>query len=116
MGLTKIAATVGAGKTTCEVDFLVDSGATYSLLPEKVWKKLKLKALDELSFCLADGTIIKRKISEVSIEYKGIRRTSVVILGESNDDALFGAITLESMGLVLNPFNRELHPMKMMLA
>jgi len=29
---------------------------------------------------------------------------------------LLGATTLESLGLVLNPFNRQLYPMRMMLA
>jgi hypothetical protein len=30
--------------------------------------------------------------------------------------SLLGIITLENMGLVLNPYTRTLHPMKMMLA
>jgi hypothetical protein len=39
-----------------------------------------------------------------------------VILGEPGDDALLGAVTLEVMGLVLNPFNRTLQPMHAVLA
>ena len=116
MGITRIKAKVGNGKTALNVDFLVDSGATYSLLPKSVWKKLHLLPLNEMQFSLADGTIIKRDISEVKIEYKGICRTSPVILGEDKDDALLGAVTLETMGLMLNPFTRELLPMKMLLA
>jgi hypothetical protein len=39
-----------------------------------------------------------------------------VILGESGDQALLGMVTLEVMGLVLNPFKRVLQPMRSMLA
>lgn len=116
MGITRITAKVGTGKAARDVDFLVDSGATYSLLPKIVWKKLKLKPLNEMKFSLADGSVIIRSISEVCIEYSNISRTSPVILGEEKDDALLGAVTLETMGLMLNPFTRELLPMKMMLA
>ena len=116
MGLTTITGKVGKGKKVVEVDFLVDSGATYTLLPEKVWKKLNLKPFEKLKFTLADSTIITRQISEVWLEYGGRGRTVQVILGEENDQALLGALTLESLGLVLNPFTRELMPMKLMLA
>jgi hypothetical protein len=39
-----------------------------------------------------------------------------VILGEEGNEALLGTITLEILGLVLDPFKRSLQPMRMMLA
>jgi hypothetical protein len=39
-----------------------------------------------------------------------------VIFGEETDEPLLGATTLESLGLMLDPFKRELYPMRMMLA
>jgi len=116
VGLTTVTGRVGKGENMVEVDFLIDSGAKYSLLPEKVWKKLNLKPFEELKFTLADSTVISRKISEVWLEYGGRGRTVQVILGEKKDEALLGALTLEALGLVLNPFTRELMPMKLMLA
>lgn len=116
MGMTKILAKVSKGTKSQEVEFLVDSGATYTLLPEKVWKKFKLKPMREVTFSLADGTTIKRKVSEIHFEYKGLYGTTPVILGEKNDEALLGTLTLETLGLLLNPFTRELVSMKMMLA
>jgi hypothetical protein len=38
------------------------------------------------------------------------------MLGEEGDVALLGTVTLEELGLVLNPLSRELQPMQMMLA
>lgn len=116
MGLTKVTVKIGRGRGAIEVDCLVDSGASYTLLPENVWRKLKLLPIDEMKFVLADATVIKRKLSEVWLEYEGKGRTTQVILGEKGDEALLGAMTLEALGLVLNPFTRELAPMKLMLA
>jgi hypothetical protein len=38
------------------------------------------------------------------------------MLGEKEDEALLGTVTLEEFGLVLNPLTRKLQPMRMMLA
>jgi hypothetical protein len=38
-----------------------------------------------------------------------------VILGEQDDVALLGAVTLESLALVLDPFDRSLKPMRLLL-
>ncbi len=38
-----------------------------------------------------------------------------MILGEPGDVALVGAVTLESLALVLNPFDRSLKPMRLLL-
>ncbi len=116
MGLVKITGKVGKGKKATEVDFFVDSGTTFTVLPEDVWKKLNLKPLEKLKFTLADSTIISRQISEVWLEYGGRGRTVQVILGEPKDEALLGVLALGAPGLVLNPFTRELMPMKLMLA
>jgi hypothetical protein len=39
-----------------------------------------------------------------------------VVLGEEVDEALLGIVTLEILGLVLNPFTRTLQPTRMVLA
>ncbi|MBN1672853.1 MAG: aspartyl protease family protein [Kiritimatiellae bacterium] len=116
MGLTRVTVNVGRGRKAIETDCLVDSGATYTLLPERIWKRLGIEAIDELKFTLADGRVITRRLSEAWVEYGGKGRTVQVIMGEKGDEALLGAMTLEALGLVLNPFTRELMPMRLMLA
>jgi clan AA aspartic protease len=116
MGLTYVEATVtGPTGKSEKLELFVDSGASYSLLPTKVWKSLKLKPMEKHTFTLADGTHIDRKVSECRIALNGVERHSPVILGEPGDDPLLGAITLEVLGLVLDPFKRELRPMKFRL-
>jgi predicted aspartyl protease len=105
----------GANAKSRTVKFLIDSGAVYSLLPTDVWQELQLKPKRKLTFTLADGTEIERNVSECHFSLSNADGHSPVILGEPGDDALVGAVTLETLGLVLNPFNRTLQPMLMRL-
>jgi len=78
--------------------------------------QLGIEPYKEMSFSLADGTTVKRKISSAYFEFNREGGPAPVIYGEEDDTALLGATTLESIGLVLNPFTRTLHPMRMLLA
>ena len=98
------------------VRLLVDSGAIYSVLKRADWRALGLKPERELEFVLADGTSLTRGVSECVFEVEGRRATSPVVLGETEDEALLGAVTLETLGLMLNPLNRTLQPMRLVLA
>jgi clan AA aspartic protease len=98
-----------------EVRFLVDSGATYSVLPARVWQAIELEPKRRMSFVLADGTAVERYVSECYIVLPQGEAHTPVVLGEEGDEALLGVVTLEILGLVLNPFNRTLQPMRMLM-
>jgi aspartyl protease family protein len=116
MGVTYVDATV-SGPTGREADvrLLVDSGATYSVLPDAAWKAIGLEPKREARFQLADGTVVERRISEALLRMEHGEGHSPVILGEPGDEGILGVVTLEILGLVLNPFSRTLHPMRMLL-
>ncbi|HEV7734783.1 MAG TPA: retroviral-like aspartic protease family protein [Candidatus Binatia bacterium] len=117
MGLVHVELEISRdGAAWHDVRFLVDSGAAYSVLPHTVWQSLGLAATRSLDFVLADATVITRSVSHCLFRYEGIVAPSPVVLGEPNDDALLGINTLENLGLVLNPFERTLRPMRMRLA
>ena len=117
MGITYIEGTV-RGPTDKEesVSFLIDSGATYTLLPTPVWESIELEATREQTFRLADGTTVHRRISRCYLVHPQGETPTPVILGEPGDKALLGVVTLEELGLLFNPFSRTLQPMRMMLA
>ena len=117
MGLTYIEGTVrGAnGHAARTLDFLVDSGASYTLLPHDVWNALGLQPKRRVTFTLADGTKIARDVSECHIALAGEEGHTPVILGEPGDEPLLGVITLEVLGLVLDPFKRTLQTMQLRL-
>jgi clan AA aspartic protease len=117
MGLIHIQGTVtGPTGKQATLKFLVDSGATYTLLPQKVWRAIELEPMDSVKCVLADGTEVERQVSECQIDLPQGHRHTPVMLGEKDDEALLGVVTLEILGLILNPFNRTLQPMRMMLA
>ena len=117
MGITHVEAIVtGPRGKKATVQFLLDSGATYTLLPLKVWRALGLKPKRTMRFPLADGTEVERDISECHISLPQGDVHTPVILGQDGDEALLGIVTLEILGLVLNPFTRTLQPMRMILA
>jgi aspartyl protease family protein len=117
MGLVFVEGTVtGPTGQQESLRFLVDSGATYTLLPNDTWRAIGLAGKRSVRFSLADGTAIERQVSECHITLPQGEGHTPVILGEPGDEPLLGTITLENLGLVLNPFNRTLQPMRMILA
>ncbi len=98
------------------VEFLVDSGAIYSVVPEPVLRELKIKPIAEQTFRLADGSKITRKKGVAIFRYGDQVGGADVIFGEEGDSTLLGAFTLEALGLALDPLKRELRPLPMILA
>ncbi len=64
---------------------------------------------------MADGTTVEREVSECLISLPQGEGHTPTILGEAGDTALLGMVTLEILGLMLNPFTRQLQPMRMLL-
>jgi clan AA aspartic protease len=116
MGLTFVEATVtGPTGESRQLRLMVDSGAAYSLIPQDAWQAIGLKPKKSASFVLADGTAIERQVSECHIALAGEEGHTPVILGEADDEPLLGVVTLENLGLVLDPFKRTLQAMKLRL-
>jgi clan AA aspartic protease len=119
MGLTVLKVGVGnpaKPSKTEEVEFLIDSGAIYSVVPARVLRRLGIKPLATEEFRLADGTSIRRKKGVALFRYGGRVGGADVIFGESDDSILLGAFTLEALGLSLDPLRRQLRPLPMVLA
>ena len=119
MGLTVLEIEVGNPAdpdTTASVEFLVDSGAVYSVVPKRTLDKLGIKPIADEEFRLANGDLIKRKKGIALFRYGDRVGGADVIFGQRGDHNLLGALTLESLGLSLDPLKRELKPIPMLLA
>jgi len=118
MGITVLEIEVGNPafpKTTEKLEFLIDSGAVYSVVPASVLKRLKIKPLAKETFRLADGSKIVRKKGGALFRHGDRVGVADVIFGEEGDSTLLGALTLESLGLSLDPLKRVLKPLPMIL-
>jgi aspartyl protease family protein len=118
MGLTFLKIGVGNPANpdvTEELEFLIDSGAVYSVVPTPILEKLGIKPFAEKEYRLADGSRIVRKKGGALFKYKSEIGVADVIFGEVGDQILLGAFTLEALGLALDPLRRELLPLPMIL-
>jgi predicted aspartyl protease len=111
MGYTYVESEIiGPTGTSAPVRLLVDTGALFTLIPEPVWREAGLTAERIRKFVLADGTLIERKIADCRIRLPQFGEyTTPVILGESNDKALLGVITLEVFGITVDPSTGHLY-------
>ena len=119
MGLTYIdldIANPAKPKQRARIEFLIDTGAYYSVIPASVLRKLGIRPHSKRTFTLADGSKITRRIGDVQFRYDGRQGASPVIFGQRDDSILLGSVSLEALGLMIDPLKRELRPLPMILA
>jgi clan AA aspartic protease len=95
---------------------LVDSGAIRSVVPAALLEGLGIEPIAEDSYTLANGERITRRRGIAQFRYGERVGGADVIFGEDGDSDLLGVLTLESLGLGLNPLTRELYELPMLLA
>ena len=83
MGMTDVELTIKHPtdpKKSITQDFLVDSGATYTVLPASTVTTLGLKPNFYREFVLADGKKVKRPIGSATVRYGREEISSPVVL------------------------------------
>jgi predicted aspartyl protease len=118
MGLThltiKIQSPTDKDKTK-DIKLLIDSGALYTVIPEKQLAELGIKKDSKREFILADGRTIERYMGGALFEYSNRRSFAPVIFGNATDVPVLGATALESLGFGLNPLKRSLFELQVSL-
>lgn len=118
MGLTHLKATIANPanpRRMARLTFLIDSGAIYSVVPGNTLRRLGIKAHSTCTFTHAYGTEIKRRIGDTLFLIYGKKGSSPIIFGKKGDSALLGSVSLEALGLMLDPIQRVLRPLPMSL-
>ena len=116
MGLTDVRVVVQNPQDrqrSIELTFLVDSGAIYSVIPAEILSELGIRPDSVESFSLADLTQVVREVGEAAFTLFGKTRVSPVMFGQPGDAILLGVMTLESLGLMLDPVKQELRSMEL---
>ena len=99
-----------------ELEFLIDTGATYTLAPADVLGKLGITPHRTLTLTLADGSQTSRQMGGAYFEYRSVGGMAPVLFGQPGDANLLGATALEAMGLMIDPLSRDLRQLPAMLA
>ena len=98
------------------VDCLVDTGAAYSQLPRSLLVSIGIEPFDERRFVMADGRRGTCQVGKADFVVNGRQTPSLVVFGEETSPPLLGAMTLEGLGLGVDPLARRLIPIDLPLA
>ena len=89
---------------------LVDTGASYTMVPASILEELGIEREDTETFNLADGSRRDYDLGFTRMELAGKRRRVAVIFGPENAGVLLGALALEMFALAADAKYRRLIP------
>ncbi|MEM3626734.1 MAG: clan AA aspartic protease [Candidatus Bathyarchaeia archaeon] len=98
-----------------ELEFIVDTGAIYTVIPKSIADKLRLEETGRRRFKMADGNVVEYPISEAYITIEGEGVTSLVAIADEKTPVLLGVTTLELLGLKVDPVTGKLTPLELMI-
>ncbi len=110
MGLTHVAVKLRSfvSNEAYEADFLVDSGATDSLVPASELSNIGVQPIGKMAYELANGEIEEYQFGLAEISFMNEVTAGRVIFGPDNAEPILGVTALESVGIVIDPANRTL--------
>ena len=88
--------------------FLVDTGATDSLVPRPHLEAIGLEPKGRRVYQLADGSDLVLDVTTADIEFMGEIVGGTIIFGEADAEPLLGVTALESVGIEVDPLNQRL--------
>ena len=91
-----------------EGEFLVDTGATDTLVPRQHLESIGIVPDSQRTYGLADGSELRVDIAGANIEFLGERTYGTVVFGAENAEPLLGVTALESVGVEVDPQNETL--------
>lgn len=103
----KLANPVNPSRASIEARALVDTGATFTTIPREIFEKLDLRPTGRSRVRTATQTESLEQ-SFASIEIDGNLTVTPVLISETLDKILVGVITLEALGLTVDPTSGQL--------
>jgi len=114
MGFTSVAVEISnleAPERAAKLPMLVDSGASSSVVPSAILRRLGVRPRGWDVFTLADGRRIRRQVGAVWFRVGRRRAASNVVFGRRGDETLLGVVALEELRLTLDPRAGQLRPL-----
>ena len=110
MGLTHVAVKVRNRDSddTFSANFLVDTGATDSMVPACELLRIGIKPNHKKIYELASGELIKFDVAYAEFSFMDDTIESRVIFGPDNAEPILGVLALEAVGVVIDPSSQKL--------
>lgn len=97
------------------IEALVDTGASYTMIPSPILERLGVRRERTETFELADGRTIELDFGQTSVRVAGRAVITLVVFAEPRSQALLGAYTLEGVQLAADPVHQRLVPIPRLL-
>ena len=112
MGTFKYSIEIGdpEGERYETVEAVVDTRASYTLVPASVLARAGVRPIRRATFVVADGRRIERNMGQTWIRVDGEAVIRLVIFGDEYEEPLLGADTLEGLLLGVDPVGKRLAP------
>jgi len=94
-----------------ELELLVDTGASYSWVSRQRLESLGIKAVRKMQFRTIEGKLLERDLAPAFVATDGFTGGDNVVMAEPGDLEVFGAHSLESLGITVDPVSKKLVPM-----
>ena len=104
-----------AGQQFVDVEALVDTGATYTVLPRELLDQLGIKQEGQRSFELADDRVVEYPIGYARMRLDEDKTIVLVAFGPEGSSSLLGATALEHLSLAVDPIHQRLVPVPALL-
>jgi aspartyl protease family protein len=98
------------GEKSRTVQALVDTGATYTVLPTSLLEELGLAPHTRAEFVLGNGQRVEHDIGRAWVQLDGRREFTLVVFGNEDAEPVLGAVTLEEFRLAPDPVSKQLIP------
>ncbi len=98
------------GQRSLEIEAMVDTGASYTIVPAKLLHDLGVSPIDKIGLVLADGRAVEYDLGRAMATINGRTEATLVVFGEHGARALLGAYTLEGLRLAVDPTHGRLVP------
>lgn len=98
------------GNRSYTVHAMVDTGATYTCLPDRLLRDLGLVPSRRVQSELADGSVIEDDAGIVKIKVQDDEIVTYVVFSREHEPTLLGAIALESALLTIDLAGKRLVP------
>lgn len=98
------------GSQAMDLSGVVDTGASYTVIPAQILDELGIEREETLLFSFADGSRRELPVALAEVELQGRRKAVYVVFGPGSRKILLGALALESFALAADAKNGRLIP------
>jgi clan AA aspartic protease len=103
------------GRRFLQLEAMVDTGATYLVVPRDILEDLGCRPVGRRRFALGDDRVVEYEVGEILLRLNEEVLHTHCVFGDAGSQTLLGAVPLETFMLAVDPVNQKPIPVVGML-